>query len=102
MIRMKQVDGLSCPSIDCDHCRGEITNPEAANALWTFERPDRIYHVHKLCTHTFEHQRPQESFLAEELGFHLIFLLNNCGLKGKTRTIIERDIQKWRDFGLVG
>ena len=75
-IRIKILDNLFCPVIECDHC-GKLIE-RSGNYEWKHDGDGMIYFTHKECCRTFEEQHGgRAQWYCTEIACLPVYLLNN-------------------------
>ncbi len=81
-IRIRTIDDLSCPVIECDHC-GKVIE-KSGNYEWQPDGDGTIYFTHKGCCRAFENEHGGRSaWWCTEIDCLPVYLLNNLGIRYK-------------------
>lgn len=107
MLRTYCSNGKSLHLIICDACGGQITDGRMALAVWPAEMTQGgtspIQHVHKdlLCQGAMEASMAKfgRQMAAEELGSHLLYLVQNTGF---SLDDLRRIIRMWESIDAGG
>ena len=81
-MRIRIIDDLLCPVIECDHC-GEVIE-KSGNYEWRPDGDGTIYFLHKQCCRDFENEHGGRiKWYQNEIACLPVYLLNNLGIKYK-------------------
>jgi hypothetical protein len=86
-LTIRDLNGLSCPTVVCDHCHQPIERAKDGNYQWRMDlpSPQPMYFTHKRCCLAFEDSRgrraPGVLWGSMELSVLSVYLERNLALK---------------------